>query len=139
MDDNAGTDNSFSRRKMLGRIVAASAVAWTVPVISSVSTPAFAGSPPLGCPTDCSTNVCGVNPPAPCGSNPDTGNCLCAFTVDGRCQCVQPICRDACEGGTSCPPGFVCVPSDCCGYPVCAALCDTPLDASQARLRRWAS
>jgi hypothetical protein len=82
------------------------------------------------CAEDCSGNVCGVNPRAVCGTNPATGDCLCAQTNDASvCTCFQPICGvgDPCTGNSSCPSGFFCVNAACCGEPFCAALCDTPL------------
>ena len=48
----------ISRRKMLKRIGAGAAIAWTAPVLTSIKTPAFAQSP---CEKDCGGNDCGCN------------------------------------------------------------------------------
>jgi hypothetical protein len=41
-----GTRNEISRRRMLTRIAAGAAVGWSVPVLTTVRTPAFAQYPP---------------------------------------------------------------------------------------------
>src|SRR2546425_12844686 len=92
MTEQERHESSVSRRTMLKRIGAAGAVAWVAPAISSLNTPAFAASGPGNNCADCANNVCGVNPLAVCGSNRQTGDCLCAQTTTGDCNCFQPIC-----------------------------------------------
>lgn len=133
-------ENRISRRRMLKRIGAGAAIAWTAPVLSSLRTPAFAQETPR-CPTDCRDNPCGVNPALVCGQAA-TGPCLCGHTVTGQCLCFQPICLDPpvlCDAANSdCPVGFGCVNSACCGLSFCAALCTTVLDGVAQGGRRWA-
>jgi hypothetical protein len=83
------------------------------------------------CPTNCSANPCGVNPFTACGQSPTFGTCLCSETVSGGCRCFQPICLGTpqlCDANNpSCPSGFACVNSQCCGFSFCAALCGTTI------------
>lgn len=130
--------SAITRRRMLKRIGAATAMAWTVPVLSTVGTPAFAQ---YGrCPADCADNPCGVNPEANCGQNPQTGQpCLCAQDLGAQgCDCFQPICGagPACGAAGECPAGYGCV--SCCGEPFqCAPLCETPVAAQAAGGSVW--
>jgi hypothetical protein len=90
--------------------------------------------------TDCGANPCGVDPLAICGENPETGFCLCAQTIAGGCDCVQPICGvgpECSPDAPDCPEGFVCITADCCGISFCAAQCDTSLGGGAATAARW--
>jgi len=96
------------------------------------------------CPSDCSANACGTVPLAACGQNSVTGTCLCAETNTGGCACFQPICLEVatCSSDTDCPSGFACVVDQCCGAPICAALCGTDISAlingrAAAASRAW--
>jgi hypothetical protein len=94
--------------------------------------------PFVECVDDCIDNVCGIDPLAVCGENPETGTCLCAQTATGDCACVQPICGDVCDpAAPECPDGFVCISEECCGFSTCAPLCDTSLGTTTARATRW--
>lgn len=78
----------ISRRKMLKRIGAATAVAWTAPIITSMQTPAFAQYEECDCPPyDCANpslceNTC------QCAPHHGGGPCICWST--GYCApCEQ--------------------------------------------------
>src|SRR5690348_16452977 len=82
------TPPAISRRKMLKRIGAGVAVAWTVPVITSINAPAFAGSQSCDCITqDCALGNCG----------PPGAGCSCAQTEEHGCQCFIPLCLGPCS------------------------------------------
>lgn len=139
MDPGMPVHDEISRRSMLKRLGAGAAVAWSAPVISSLGRPAFAQTTPVCDPVDCEAFPCG-DFERPCGENPDTGPCICALTVEGGCECFQPICLedDDCELGEPCREGYACVNQDCCGYSFCAALCNTPISSEVKRAnRRW--
>jgi hypothetical protein len=115
-DDRAA--NGVSRRTMLRRIGAVGAVAWVTPVISSLTTPAFAQSSiehPECLGASCATFK-------PCSSS--NGDCVCVssdqggFCIPGSTQCA-PL--QVCEGGTSaeCPAGSICAVDTCCDVGVC--------------------
>jgi hypothetical protein len=134
-------ESRISRRRMLKRLGAGAAIAWSAPVLSSLRTPAFAQGYPRPC-IACETNPCGVDPVAECGTGPTGITCLCALTVTGGCQCFQPICLTDVEQcnvtNPTCPVGFACVTEGCCGVSFCAPLCGTVLPRASARARRWA-
>jgi len=128
--------NPISRRRMLKRVGAGAAIAWSAPILSSLRTPAFAQDRyPAPCPERCEGCFAGV-----CGESP-LGVCVCAETVVAGCTCFQPICLQApqvCDAANPvCPEGFVCVVEACCGISFCAALCGTVLPLATAG-RRWA-
>jgi hypothetical protein len=118
--------DGVSRRRMLKRIGAGAAVAWTAPVLSSIRTPAFAQT----------SNQCDPGQtcdPCPviqaCHGNSD---CQCwASSTDqgGACVCTAFVanCGDTplCPGGQpECDkqlPGSTCVQT-CCGQ-ICTPAC----------------
>jgi hypothetical protein len=134
-------DKAISRRRMLKRIGAGAAVAWSAPVLTSLSTPAFAQYPP-SCPEPCAAcfdgnaQLCGVDSVRP------GVPCFCSQTFQGDCVCTA---NDSCgEWGTcttssDCPSGFVCKPVGCTscstapGQMNCARPCGTPLPARAPR------
>jgi hypothetical protein len=103
-----------SRRRMLKRIGAGAAIAWTAPVLTSIRTPAFAATPPPDCPPE----SC---PGTPC----QTGGCqegLACFVygpdTEGRNHCYQDIfctCVVPCSISSDCGPGQFCQPNTGCG------------------------
>ena len=136
MDDERD-EKGLSRRDVIRRAAVVGAVAWTVPAISSISTPAFAASPAAGsCPggSTCGGDFCfgqGI-----CGS----GNCVldecgCAQIVGNESSCFcycNALCADQTQcpnGQADCPAGQTCVHS-CCdsvlGTPVCFDPCPNP-------------
>jgi len=124
--DESHIEDGISRRRMLKRIGAGAAVAWSAPILTSLKTPAFAQASPCGgdCPPeDCPGNPCQTGA---CTqglgcfvSGPDTeGNSHCYQNI--FCSCVLP-CADSsdcgpgqfCQENTGCGAGGVCL--DCCG------------------------
>jgi hypothetical protein len=113
-------ENRISRRRMLKRVGAGAAIAWSAPILSSLRTPAFAQYPDR-CPETCPT--C---PPDSCGSDA-VGPCFCFPPVDGsQCVCVSPrTCAEAgaCDTDADCDESagerciFSCCPGGTCGLP----------------------
>jgi hypothetical protein len=117
----------ISRRRMIKRLGAATAVAWTAPVLSTLGgTPAFAQ--PQYCP-DCTPlgqtgqEHCATQPD--CGDEPPTFNpCSCLRTIDDTCACHSCVnCQNPAitpcgtqPGAGPCPPGWICALS-CCSDP----------------------
>ena len=112
----------ISRRKMLKRLGAGAAVAWSAPVLTSLRTPAFAQygpCAPIGA-------LCG--PPDPrCGGAsgcPDCpGRTFCVALDDGSCFCAlggscnflpgEPICQTDADCEALLNPGARCGPTVC--------------------------
>lgn len=129
-------EGRVSRRHMIKRLGAATAVAWTAPVLSTVGSPAF-GQPhydgclqcvPLGQPGDVH---CAQQPD--CGAEPSGNPCSCLRTSDDRCECHSCVFCDnpavtPCQP-EGCPPGWICALS-CCSDPaavddfVCLPACN---------------
>ena len=109
------TPTGISRRRMLKRIGTGVAVAWTVPVITSMETPAFAASPGT---CDCITEPCAIGN---CG--PPGAGCSCAMSVSHGCACFIPTCLALCSNDSDCGPGALCV-EVCCGPNTCADICN---------------
>jgi hypothetical protein len=114
----------ISRRRMIKRIGAGAAIAWSAPVLTSVSTPAFAQYP--GCIND---PGCGCSDPCnvaiPCGGRQD---CNCWVHASSRsCTCLHFVqsCGEFgdCPAGqdAECPSGMCCVDT-CCGF-TCTPAC----------------
>jgi hypothetical protein len=109
----------ISRRRMLKRIGAGAAVAWSAPILTSIKTPAFAQASPR-CP--CDTNMpCNIK--IDCGPG---GACYCWVNAAGNgCFCGEgnPCTGVPCDQNNQCPnnPGWACV-NNCCGlqcWPPC--------------------
>jgi hypothetical protein len=122
----------ISRRKALKRVAAGTAVAWSAPILTSLSTPASARHLYSECAghelVDCDpTTVQECNGP-PC---PTFGPCACVATTEGGSACINNwICdsRGTCNSSADCPnAGDVCVPGSgsCCGTNQCAPPCGT--------------
>src|SRR5918999_555320 len=79
----------ISRRRMIKRLGAATAVAWTAPVLSTLGgSPAFAqqGYCPTCAPVGSTGDQACANQPD-CGSEPSGNPCSCLRTVEGTCAC----------------------------------------------------
>lgn len=121
--------NRISRRRMLKRIGAGAAVAWSAPIISSLRTPAFAAYPPTVCDPgqtcpDCPERVtCQGNENCQCwsASNDQGDFCVCTAFV-ASCGLTP-----ACPGGQSecTDPNFPTCVESCCGR-FCAPPCGAP-------------
>jgi hypothetical protein len=113
----------ISRRRMLKRIGAGAAVAWSAPVLTSLSIPASAHAVYDQC-NQCAGDFCFGQ--TPCGGDVD---CLCAQIVGAETSCfcyrgaftttcaTLPKCADGCPAGTTCVHtccdaafGTVCLP-----------------------------
>src|SRR5918996_3733690 len=123
----------ISRRRMIKRLGAATAVAWTAPVLSTLGTPAFAqGTPPPPTCTSCAPvgstgdQACANQPD--CGAEPSGNPCSCLRTPreapncpDGACECHSCVFCDnpavtPCASNAGCPAGWLCGNS-CCSDP----------------------
>jgi hypothetical protein len=115
MDENMER-NGVSRRTVLRRAGVVGAVAWSAPVLSSLATPAFAGTPE-DCVWRCGEDIT----PFACGDN-----CFRTVTTEGDCFCWQDFsCTGTtCTSSATCPPGYRCEPNGCCGGE-CAPPCGT--------------
>lgn len=126
MDEDARSgDASLSRRKMLKRMGITGAVVWVTPVVSSLTTPAFAASAPTGaCQFPAGANSCFGQ--TPCGEG-----CYCNQNVtngelNGDSFCTQPTdcSNQLCSSNSDCPPGTVCQ-ATCCAEPRCFVVCNS--------------
>ena len=126
----------ISRRRMIKRLGAATAVAWTAPVLSTLGgTPAFAQD--QAC-VDCApvgstgAQACANQPD--CGAEPSGNPCSCLRTAEGGCGCHSCVFCDnpaivSCTSAAGCPAGWLCAIS-CCSDPasstdfVCQPDCD---------------
>jgi hypothetical protein len=115
--DEESRESQISRRRMLKRIGAGAAVAWTAPVLTSLRAPAFAqGRYCNQCTPD---NDC-INQ-IDCSAAGDF-SCCCGRTPEGPCFCYQHgSCGNACSSQADCAPGTTCVAS-CCGF-ACQSAC----------------
>ena len=118
-------ERQAGRRTVIKGAAAGVAAVWAAPVVSSVTSPAYAAGS-VGNPNpECIGANCDTFGPSS-SANPD---CVCTttatgggFCVPGSTRCdVGPECGPA--PGFSCPDGSICVVDTCCGFPVC-----TPLD-----------
>jgi hypothetical protein len=123
---------SISRRSVIKRIGAGAAIAWSAPVLQSLSAPAHAqyGAECSDCPTVCGQPICGSSGPLQI--------CGCAQVVGGggSCFCYEDdFCnnRTPCDDQSDCPAGQTCVHS-CCdetiGTSVCFSPCGTNANAN---------
>jgi hypothetical protein len=123
----------LSRRRMLKRVGAGAAIAWSAPILSSLRTPAFAQAYPLRC-TECAGDFCTGQ--TICGDAPPFG-CPCAQLVDGPgCFCYQDdFCsnRETCTESSDCPEGQTCVHT-CCDAVVGSPVCWSPCGAETTAL-----
>jgi hypothetical protein len=116
--DDERVAHGVSRRTMLKRVGAAGAIAWVTPVVTSLTTPAFAASEDPH--PECREASCGNflscssgNPDCVCVSTDQGGFCIPGSTA---CASLAP-----CASGLSseCSGGAVCASNTCCGAPVC--------------------
>jgi hypothetical protein len=106
--------NGISRRRMLKRIGAGAAVAWSAPILSSLRTPAFAQYEQPQCvAATCTTFVecSGPNPDCVCVNCDGVGICVPGST---SCGGLTP-----CDGTEDCAAGECCALDTCCGPGVC--------------------
>jgi hypothetical protein len=117
----------ISRRRMIKRIGAGAAVAWSAPILTSMAAPAFAQQD-----TECVVDSgCGCDPNSPCNvAIPCLGDptCNCWVHASSRsCTCLHftGSCGEfgLCPGGadSECGTGMCCVDT-CCGF-TCTPAC----------------
>jgi hypothetical protein len=119
-------EDGISRRRMLKRIGAGAAVAWTAPILTSVRTPAFAAYPSRCDPgAECNTQM-PCNFAIPCKNGNFACNCWVIENKSG-CHCGDlDLCvnHQPCASQADCPSGQTCI-ENCCGklcYAPCSAL-----------------
>jgi hypothetical protein len=120
-------EDGISRRRMLKRIGAGAAIAWSAPVLTSIRTPAFAQGY-AACPCfqfDCN------GPPCP-GTV-----CACLTDVDGGEFCSNDFScgsTNPCTTNGDCPAGWFCQGDGCAGScgQVCVPPCGTCAGTSSA-------
>ena len=113
----------LSRRSLLKRAGVGAALVWSAPIITSLNTPAYAGSPP---PPECQTceacqfgTSCGGDGACFCVGVPD---CFCTRT--GVCINPDPICQTDADCDSITGPGSRCSP---CALPGCTeTMCWVP-------------
>jgi hypothetical protein len=119
-------EGQISRRRMLKRVGAGAAVAWAAPVLTSLSSPAFAQ---YGACRNCEPGGSCANQPdcAPPGSGEFCG---CDWTPEGDCFCIDHgSCGAACGSSADCTiTGQRCAFS-CCGF-ACQYPCGDPRNAA---------
>jgi hypothetical protein len=134
MDDGHEiVENSISRRSVIKRIGAGAAIAWSAPVLQSLSAPAHAQYS-LNC-TQCSGDFCFGQ--TLCGETPPFG-CPCAQPVGQEggavCFCYQDdLCsnRTPCDEQSDCPAGQTCVHT-CCDASIGTAVCWSPCGTNES-------
>jgi hypothetical protein len=116
--DQHWEQNPISRRTVIKRAGVIGAVAWSAPVLSSLGTPAFAGTN-----ENCEWQCPDATPPFACGDD-----CLRTLTNELECFCWQNFeCTGEreCFGSAFCPPGYRCVRTCCPEGMQCAPPCGT--------------
>ena len=128
----------ISRRRLLKRLGAGAAVAWSAPILSSIRTPAFAQYP-SGCGNPPCTFLvpgCGLGDGVPCGGGELV--CACFTTTESECFCINQAvcaCAQTCTTSGDCPAGQRCIVNTGCGRNVCLAGCGTCTCEPQPRAR----
>jgi hypothetical protein len=130
MPKEVGPTEGISRRKMLKRIGAGAAVAWSAPILTSIRTPAFAQydnpCPDTGCPGELFEPCTGNPPGCQTGSCTENLGCFKGDDFEGRCHCYQNIfcsCVQACNSSADCGPRQFCMPNTGCGGSACINCC----------------
>jgi hypothetical protein len=124
-------NDGISRRRALKRIGAGATVAWSVPILTSIRTPAFAQydnpCPDTGCPGE-NFEPCTGNPPG-CqfGSCYERERgCFKIEDVEGNCHCAQNMscdCAKYCERSSDCGPRQFCALTACIPEGLCLDCC----------------
>ena len=140
MDENAieeSDERRVGRRAVIKGAAAGAIGVWSVPVVSSFTSPAAAAGSGGNPNPECRGASCGNF--LPCSSNPD---CVCTTTSTGGGFCVpgSTSCGSltACDANGGCPAGSLCAVNTCCGTPVCvptALTCPPSTDGAKAATR----
>jgi hypothetical protein len=137
-EDDRDASSGISRRRMLKRVGAGAAIAWTAPVLTSIRTPAFAQGSPTPGTCQPGQDSCNGDPDFNCNG---VARCFCTGTAEGGliCGCFD---RGGCEGyqlcrsTSECPSGEFCTTldtPDCCGG-ICVAPCSPSCGAGAQRV-----
>ena len=118
--DELERPDGISRRRMLKRIGAGAAIAWSAPILTSLRVPAFAQYTSSACP-ECFTLDCGTT---------SFFDCFCVAGSSGALFCANDFfCGDTppCQTDANCPQGWACQTAPCAGFcgPVCVPPCGT--------------
>ena len=128
----AAQAEGISRRRMLTRIGAGAAVAWTVPIVTSIATPAFAVGSVNPCESDTPCNPC-CGPFLPCCK----GVCFNGCDTENNCICFNDnVCNNLspCTDSRDCLPGYRCLcPNNGCYMSVCVFCCGGPFCKTGSR------
>ncbi len=141
-DDHIDAQDGLSRRELLKRMAAGSAIAWSAPIISTFNTPAFAGNGGVASPA-CPRCEVGDFGSIICGGTGPFQQCTCqAVVVDGvatgECFCHEVIsCGDPhvipCSSDADCTePGWRCTSNGCFPEGGCVPPCGTNHAAAAA-------
>lgn len=104
------TEIGISRRRMLKRIGAGAAIAWSAPVLTSLRLPAFAQAISGACTAPCGGfENCGTAP-----FHAPANTCHCHYTAESatECRCFNNArCNSvpSCVTSADCPPGWHCL------------------------------
>lgn len=129
--DKDESPQGISRRSALKRIGVAAGIAWTAPIVTSIRTPAFAGSAPTSA---CSGKGFSCGDPSICGTGSNFLVCFCVRNAAGAPVCANDMyCEDvvACSADVDCPSGWICTADSCCGS-VCLPPCGEAPSARRA-------
>lgn len=112
---------SPDRRTVIKGAAAGLAAVWTVPVVSSFTTPAMAAGSANNPNPECRGANCATFTP---GCSTASADCICTSTASGGGFCVpgSTSCgagSGACSPTNTCPDGEICLVDTCCGNPVC--------------------
>ena len=133
MEDES-TAKSISRRSMMKRIGAGTAVVWAAPVLTNLASPANAQFNYGTC-TDCAVDGDNCGGQVACGN---TGSCSCLRTSDGGCFCHEFSSCGAlptCTQQSDCQAGWACSLSCCSATDTdffCHPPCGTNAGGAQA-------
>ena len=130
-EESADPTHSISRRRMLKRIGAGAAIAWSAPILTSLRTPAFAASPA------CTSCFC-LGQSTVCGEDAN-GACLLSAAAEGGCFCGSDILcgtGGACSSSGDCPTGWACMNVCCTGCDTAALQCLPPCGGGTVRATR---
>jgi hypothetical protein len=121
--DASESGGGISRRRMLKRIGAGAAVAWSAPVLTSLRTPAFAQASPTCAPgsfcLSCGDPCPGETPT--CGGEGVCGDplwCGCVTSLEGTNACLANV-----YGARGCSSTSECLENEVC-VPICGLDCD---------------
>jgi hypothetical protein len=135
-------DEPISRRRLLKRLGAGTAIVWSAPVLTSMRTPAFAQASPSCQPGFCGPGLVFCGPDTACDLPPGCNVGICSRMNDNSCLCwdfavctsPNPICQSDsdCGGNLKCGPTEpdcdVCADRKACYHP-----CGTSGAAPRAR------